>query len=107
MGKKVLVAGSVYTMKNYFNEEFAELPAQIKDELIEIVTVYSARIHGELIIGFYEDDGVVYLEPQGQSLDCLYDDIGAGMEIIALEKEKAELFNQLQKWYMVFKNENR
>ncbi|MDD3569648.1 MAG: DUF6145 family protein [Lachnospiraceae bacterium] len=102
MDKIVLAAASFDKQKYYIDEGFSDLPQSIKDEIKTICVVLADKLMCTFIIGFYTN-GDVYFETV-KSEDLLdFDDIGAELEIKALEKEKAELIKALSLWYLVYK----
>lgn len=106
-GKVILAGASFYTLKHYFNDEFLGLPTSIKKELENIIVVLSGKTKGIIVIGFYIDDGSIYIEEQSGCEDFTYDSIYAGLEIRKFEKENDEFFISLTKWFNeVYKNEN-
>ena len=59
--KMVLCASSAYEQKYYFNEDFASLPDQIKDELKIMCVLFTEEVGGILTLRFAED-GTLMLE---------------------------------------------
>ena len=77
----VLCAASAYEEKFYLNEDFAMLPESIKQELQIICVLFTAEVAEE---------------------DLLFDEIGSGLKIRQLQRERAELFESLEMYYRVF-----
>lgn len=100
--KVVLCSASFYKQGYYFGEEFNGLPENIKKELRVITVCLSEKIRAISILGFYKDTGDFYIEVMNSPDDFLYDDIGAKLEVIQVEKENAELFSSLSLWYRTF-----
>lgn len=97
--KEILFATSCYTQKYYFNAKFESLPEGIKEEIRVFLIPLCHKIHGILELGFYEDDGEVYIESSFNDGDAMYDEIGAKLEIDKLLREEKEFFSQLKLWY--------
>lgn len=97
----VLCGSSKYTKKYYLNEDFNGLPQPVKDELKIMCVLYTEEIGGTLELKF-DDDGNLSLVTDAQEGDLLYDEIGSVLKIKKLQKEKAELFEQLETYYKVF-----
>lgn len=100
--KEILCSASYYKHGYYFNENFSRLPDAVKRELRVIVSVLAERIKAIAIIGFYKDNGDVYIEAMNQGDDYLYDEIGARLEVNNTEEEYAETFQSLSLWYKTF-----
>ncbi len=97
----ILCGSSKYTKKYYLNEDFNGLPQQVKDELKIMCVLYTEEIGGTLELQF-DEDGNLSLITDAQEGDLLYDEIGSVLMIKKLQKEKAELFEQLETYYKVF-----
>lgn len=97
--KEILIGASFYNLKHYINEEFNDLPDYIKKELEELIIVTSARTKGIVVLGFYADDGSIFIEESCEDDDILYDKISAGLEISRFERENKLLLDGLTKWY--------
>ena len=97
----VLCAGSAYEQKYYLGPEFEDLPRQIKDELQIMTVVFLERVGGVLLLNF-DDEGYLTISTQSNEEDITYDEIEAKLQVRALQKEKAELFESLERYYAVF-----
>ncbi len=97
----ILCGSSKYTKKYYLNEDFNGLPQQVKDELKIMCVLYTEEIGGTLELQF-DDDGNLSLITDAEEGDLLYDEIGSVLKIKKLQKEKAELFEQLETYFKVF-----
>lgn len=97
----ILCGSSKYTKKYYLNEDFNGLPQQVKDELKIMCVLYTEEIGGTLELQF-DEDGNLSLITNAEEGDLLYDEIGSVLMIKKLQKEKAELFEQLETYYKVF-----
>ncbi len=97
----ILCGSSKYTKKYYLNEDFNGLPQQVKDELKIMCVLYTEEIGGTLELQF-DEEGNLSLITNAEEGDLLYDEIGSVLMIKKLQKEKAELFEQLETYYKVF-----
>ena len=97
----VLCAASAYEQKFYLNEDFAALPESIKEELQIISVLFTADVGGVLIMEFWPE-GDLRLRVDVDEEDILFDDIGSGLKIRQLQRERAELFESLEMYYRVF-----
>lgn len=100
--KDILCSASYYKQGYFFNEKFNRLPDNIKKELKVITVCLSEKIRAISILGFYKDSGDFYIEVMNSPDDFMYDDIGAKLEVIQVEKENKELFNSVSLWYKTF-----
>ena len=90
----VLCAASAYDEKFYFNQDFDALPESIKEELKIICVLFTADVGGVLMIEF---------TPEGDlEDDILYDEIGSGLKIRQIQRERSELFETLEMYYRAF-----
>lgn len=62
-------------------------------------SVMAEKLHGFFETGFY-NNGDFYIEAYGADNDYDFDNIGAGLEITRLEKEKKEFFKALRLCYV-------
>ena len=86
----VLCAASAYEEKFYLNPEFDALPEGIKEDLQIISVLFTADVGGVLIMEFVAEE------------DILFDEIGSGLKIRQIQRERAELFESLEMYYRVF-----
>lgn len=96
----ILCGASAYDQKYYFNEQFDRLPDSIKEELHIMCVLFTEEIGGVFTVGF-DPYGDVELSTQCDEGDLLYDDIGCGLMIKKLRKEKRELFESLSIYFKV------
>lgn len=96
----VLCASNAYEEKYYFNEEFAELPQSIKEELQIMCVLYTADVGGILILQ-YDNEGTLFMNVTSNSDDFLFDEIGSVLKIKQIQAEKRELFKMLELYYRV------
>lgn len=97
----ILAISNVYSKKYYFNEDFEQLPQNVKDELKILSVLYTEDIGGILTIGF-EEDGDLFLEVEANETDLLFDEIGSVLKIKQLQSEKQELWESLETFFKVF-----
>ncbi|MCD8299708.1 MAG: DUF6145 family protein [Clostridiales bacterium] len=99
--ESVLCAASAYTKQFYFNPEYERLPEGVKEELQISCVLFTEDVGGTLILRF-DEDGTLLFETAADEGDLLYDDIGAGLKISLLRREKEELFESLEIFYKIF-----
>lgn len=96
--KTTLCIASCYNRKFFFNPDYDFIPQAVKTELKAICSSMAEKLHGFFEIGFYQN-GDFYIGAFGADDDFDFDEIGAGLEISRIEKEKKELFKSLQLCY--------
>ena len=99
--KVVLCAASAYEQKYYLNEAFGSLPSQIQDELKIMCVLFTEDVGGIITLAF-DEDGNLLLEVSAGPGDLLYDEIGSELKIRQIQREKAELLQNLELYYKVF-----
>lgn len=99
--KMVLCGANSYEKKYYLNEQFSNLPEQVKQELQIMCVLFTEEVGGILLLEFQED-GTLQLITQADEGDLLYDDIGSGLKIRQIQLEKQELLESLEMYYKVF-----
>ena len=97
----VLCGASSYEQKYYFNKDFDKLPQQIKDELQIMCVSFTEEAGGVLLVQF-DDNGDLSLKVEVDDHDYLFDDIESGIQIGRIQREKEELFRNLETYYKVF-----
>ena len=97
----VLCAASAYTKKFYLNDEFSSLPEQVKNELKIMCVLFVEDVGGELSLVF-DEEGELLLKTEADPEDILYDEIGSGLKIRQLQKDKKELFGSLETFFKIF-----
>ncbi|MEE0955597.1 MAG: DUF6145 family protein [Eubacterium sp.] len=97
----VLCAANSYEKKYYFNDAFAILPQQVRDELQILCVTYTEEIGGIMDLEF-DPKGNLEFRTEAIEGDAMYDDIGSALRIKQLRKEKEELFASLELFYRVF-----
>lgn len=99
--KIVLCGASSYEEKYYFNEDFAALPEDIRKELKILCVLFVSEVGGILTLEF-EEDGTLCFQVSSQENDFFFDEIGSGLKIKAVQREKQELLASLELFYKVF-----
>lgn len=100
--KRVVLCGaSAYEQKYYFNEQFAGIPESIKEELRVICVLFTEEIGGVFTVVF-EEDGSVSFQTDAEEDDLLYDEIGSGLLVSEIRRNRQEMFESLQMYYRVF-----
>lgn len=99
--KVVLCGASAYEKKFYFNEDFADLPQRIKDELQILCVLYTEDVGGVLTLEF-NDEGNLDLQVSVDENDLLFDEIGSALKIKQMQSQQKELFESLETYYKVF-----
>lgn len=100
--KRVVLCGAnAYEQKYYFNEQFAGIPESVKEELHVICVLFTEEVGGIFTIVF-EEDGTVSLETNAEEDDLLYDEIGSGLLIGEIRRNRQEMLESLQLYYRVF-----
>lgn len=99
--KMVLCGANAYDKKYYLNEQFSNLPEQIKKELQIMCVLFTEEVGGILLLEFQED-GTLQLITEADEGDLLYDDIGSGLKIRQIQLEKRDLLESLEMYYRVF-----
>jgi len=97
----VLCGANAYEEKYYFNEDFAALPDSVKDELKILCVLFVSEIGGILTLEF-EEDGTLCFQVRSEENDFFFDEIGSGLKIKEIQKEKEELLKSLELFYRVF-----
>lgn len=98
MKNEVLCAASAYEKKYYFNNKFSKLPDDVKDELQILCVSFTEEVGGVITLEF-SGDGTLRIETMCDDGDLLYDDIGSGLLIRRMQKEKSGLFESLEMYY--------
>ena len=98
--KMVLCGASAYEKKYYLNEQFSNLPEQIKQELQIMCVLFTEDVGGIFLLEFQED-GSLRLITEADEGDILYDDIGSGLKIKELRQKNEDLLRGLELYYKV------
>lgn len=97
----VLCGSSAYTRKFYLNEDFENLPEQIKDDLKILCVLYTEDVGGILQLVFNEEGSLTF-RTECEENDFMYDEIGSVLKIKQLQQTKKDLFEALEMFYKVF-----
>ncbi len=97
----VLCGANAYEQKYYFNSKFAGIPESIKEELHVICVLFTEEVGGIFTIVF-DEDGTILLETDADEDDLLYDEIGSGLLVGEVRRNRQELLESLQLYYRVF-----
>ncbi len=97
----VLCGSSAYTRKFYLNEDFENLPEQIKDDLKILCVLYTEDVGGTLQLVFNEEGSLTF-RTECEENDFMYDEIGSVLKIKQLQQTKKDLFEALEMFYKVF-----
>ncbi|MGL4738023.1 MAG: DUF6145 family protein, partial [Cellulosilyticaceae bacterium] len=93
MEKKLVICASPYEHKYFIEPGFEDIPASIKEELIEAIASIAEKVNGIISLGF-NDEGNIYIEQNSQE-DVFVDDIGSALEIKRFQVEKKEILKSL------------
>ncbi len=107
MEENVIFCASKYKELYYFNELYKDLPTEVKKDLHEKVIMLNKCIGGIVLVGFYEDDGEIFVRSMSEENDFEYDEIFAALNVKEFEKLEREFLQNLSKWYnLVYKTKN-
>ncbi|SES77091.1 DUF6145 family protein [[Clostridium] polysaccharolyticum] len=98
---RVLCASSAYEEKYYFNEFYSGIPTAIQEELQIMCVTFTSEVGGILSLE-YDEEGNLSLSVAADEGDLLYDEIGSGLKIKEMQRNKNELFEALETYYKVF-----
>jgi len=99
--KVTLCGASYYNKKYYLNPDFELLPDDVKNELKAMCVLFTEDVGGILTL-YFEEDGTLFFETRCDEGDLFYDDVGSGLKIKELQRDKADLFTALETFYKVF-----
>ena len=97
----VLCGANSSEQKYYFNEQFSNLPENIRQELQIMCVLYTEDVGGILTLEF-EEDGTLEFKVTAEESDYLFDEIGSVLKIKQYQMEKRELLEALEMYYRVF-----
>ena len=100
----VLCGASAYNQKFYINENFKNLPDEIKNQLKVMCVLFCADIGGILQLVFDEEGNLEFKTAYNED-DLLYDDIGSGLKIKELRQKNEDLLRGLELYYKVIFDE--
>lgn len=96
--ENVLCAANAYKQLYYFNRRFGVLPEQVKNELQIACVAFTTEVSG-IITLYFEEDGTLMINTDHDDADIMYDEISAGILLRKFQREKEELFEQLELFY--------
>ncbi len=96
----VLCGASAYEEKYYFNPLFEKLPEDIKQELRIISVLFVEEIGGTFLMEF-DEEGNLAFRTEANDSDYNYDEIGAGLMVKEIRKNKRDLLESLELFYRV------
>lgn len=96
----VLCGANSCDQKYYLNQEFSALPDAVKQEL-QIMCVWFTEDIGGILTLEFEPDGTLIMKTTADDMDYYYDDIGAGLKLHQLQRQKRELMSSLEMYYRV------
>lgn len=99
--KIVLCGSNAYEQKYYLNDDFENLPQQVKDELQIMCVLYTEEIGGILTL-VYDENGNLEFEVNYDEGDLLFDEIGSVLKIKKLREDKKDLLEALEMYFKVF-----
>jgi hypothetical protein len=99
--RKVLCGANSFLKKYYFNPEFASLPEAVKQELQIMCVLFTADVGGALFLEF-DREGNLLLNVTHDDQDFMFDEIGSGLKIKEIQREKQELLESLELFYRTF-----
>ena len=99
---RTLCGANSYVQKFYYNqEEFGNLPDHVRQELQIMCVMFTEEVGGILTLTF-DEEGRLLFNVAKDDADVLFDEIGSELEIRKLQKEKAELLENLELYYKMF-----
>jgi len=101
----VLCGANAYDKKYYLSEDFKSLPEAIKAELQIMCVLFTEEVGGILILEFDEEMNL-RLKVQSDEWDLLFDEIGAELKVKQLRDTKRDLFESLEMYYKVWREQN-
>lgn len=99
--KIVLCGSNSYEQKYYFNDEFDKLPDDIKDELKVMCVLFTEEVGGIFTLS-YDEEGNLEFDVMCDEGDLLFDEIGCGLKIKQLQRDKEGLLQALEMYFKVF-----
>lgn len=97
----VLCSASKYKQKYYLNPDFESLPDPVKKELQVMCVLFTEDVGGVIILE-YDQEGNLLIKTECDEGDILYDEIGSVLKVKQIQREKQELFEQLEQYFQVF-----
>ena len=93
-----LCGASWYNQKYYLNPAFSNLPQKVQEELKILCVSYTEEVGGILTLEF-DEDGELEFQVRAAEGDSRFDEIGSGLLIGRIRREKQELLQQLSLYY--------
>lgn len=103
---KILCGANYYEQKFYLNEVYKNLPQQVIDELKVMCVLFVDEVSGIIILEF-DDGGNLRIVVTSREDDMYFDEIGSELKIRQMQKEKKELFGQLEEYYKYVSGEKK
>ncbi len=94
----VLAYASQYAEKYYFNDTIGPIPEEIKKEVL-VLLIWLTEEAGGVAQFVFDADGEIAVESWCEEGDLGYDHISAGLMIKEIERDHADLLEQLNQWY--------
>ncbi len=99
-GRIILCGANAYEQKYYFNPLFKQIPESIQKELHIISVLFTQHVGGIFTIEF-EDDGEVTIETNADEEDITYDEVGAGLMVGEVRRQRQDLFEAIGMYYRI------
>jgi hypothetical protein len=99
-GRIILCGANAYEQKYYFNPLFKKIPESIQKELHIICVLFTQHVGGVFTIEF-EDDGEVTIETNADEEDITYDEVGAGLLVGEVRRQRQDLFEAIAMYYRI------
>ena len=96
-----LCGASKYNRKYYFNPDFDRIPDGVKEHLREICVLFAEEVGGVFTIEFNEAGSPKFSVSSGEGGSDI-DEIAAELKVRALQRDEAELMDQLSLFYRIF-----
>lgn len=97
----VLCGASAYTRKFYFNEEFSNLPEQIKEDLQILCVLYTEDVGGALQL-YFDEEGTLCFRTESREDDFTFDEIGSVLKIKQIQQTRQDMLEALEMYFKVF-----
>lgn len=101
----ILCSASKYTQKYFLNPDFERLPDMVKDELKIMCVLYTEEVGGIIMLVF-DERGDLKILTEANDDDLLFDEIGSALKVKDIQREKKDLFEQLEQYYGAFFGED-